>query len=137
KKIILYVSRIHPIKGIERLIESVNNLSRVKIQDYLFVIAGNGDEAYVKSLKMLIKSYDIESYFKFVGYVEKEEKMALIDRSSCFILPSYTESFSISIVEAMARNIPVVTTKGTPWQEINKYKCGYWVENNQKSIQKG
>src|SRR5690606_1110981 len=72
-----------------------------------------------------------------VGYVEKEEKMALIDRSSCFILPSYTESFSISIVEAMARNIPVVTTKGTPWQEINKYKCGYWVENNQKSIQKG
>jgi len=56
------------------------------------------------------------------------------------ILPSYTENFANIIAEALACERPVITTTGTPWKDIEKIGCGYYIEPNEnelfKAIQK-
>jgi glycosyltransferase involved in cell wall biosynthesis len=137
KKAILFLSRIHPIKGLDRFIEAVFLLNPLKIENVIFIIAGTGDRNYISYLEELIKKYELQRYFIFTGYANKEDKIALLDRCACFILPSLTESFSLSIVEAMARGLPVITTKGTPWSELCDRKCGFWIDNSTDGILEG
>jgi len=137
KKVISLIARIHPIKGIERLIEAISMIDKKLLENLIFVIGGTGDENYVDSLKQKIKEYKLENCFLFLGYLDRENKLALLDKSQCFILPSYTENFSISIVEAMARKVPIITTKGTPWKELEENNCGFWTENTVEGIMNG
>ena len=50
------------------------------------------------------------------------------------ILPTKGENFGISIIEALARKIPVITTKNTPWKILNTNKCGWWIKREEKKI---
>ncbi|MGH7870279.1 MAG: glycosyltransferase, partial [Candidatus Dormibacteraceae bacterium] len=45
-----------------------------------------------------------------------------------FILPSFTENFGIAAAEALASGVPVIATKGTPWQDLITHRCGWWVD---------
>lgn len=51
-----------------------------------------------------------------------------------FVLPSYTENFGNVVAEALVCGVPVITTHGTPWSELEKYDCGRWVPVDQNSI---
>lgn len=135
KKIISYISRIHPIKGIERLIEAASKTEG--LEDYVFAIGGNGEDKYINDLKRKIEFYNLSDKFIFLGNLDYNEKIDLLDISTFFILPSFSENFSISIVEAMGRGVPVMTTKGTPWQEIDKEECGFWVDNTIEGLKAG
>ena len=46
-----------------------------------------------------------------------------------FVLPTYSENFGLVVAEALACCVPVITTKGTPWAELQQHKCGWWVDN--------
>ena len=63
-----------------------------------------------------------------------ELKVGALNASDLFVLPSYSENFGMSIAEAMAAKLPVITTHGTPWQEIERYNAGWWVELSQANI---
>lgn len=49
---------------------------------------------------------------------------------SYLIVPSDFENFGNIITEAMVHGIPVIASKGTPWQELNMHHCGWWVDND-------
>lgn len=132
---ILFMSRVHPKKGIELLIEAIAGIQNKQLK---LIVAGEGDESYVEELKQLCKEKNVSEQIEFAGGVYGEEKWELYHASDLFVLPTYSENFGIVVAEALATGLPVITTTGTPWQELVTEKCGWWidlaVENLQKAI---
>ena len=133
KKKILFLSRIHVKKGIAFLIKAVAVLKE-QLQDYTVNIVGEGDSNYVEELKALTVSLGVDNIVCFLGAIYEDEKWDMFRESDLFILPTYSENFGIVVVEALACGTPVLTTKGTPWKDLETYKCGWWVEVGTESI---
>lgn len=127
KKNILFLSRIHVKKGIEFLLEAVS-LLKSQLDGYTVTIAGEGDKEYISFLKSKTKELGIDKMVDFCGGVYGERKWELYRNADVFVLPTYSENFGIVIAEALASGTPVITTKGTPWKELNTEHCGWWTE---------
>jgi len=130
---ILCLSRIHPIKGLENLIDAVNEI-KSELTDYQILIAGNGDENYIKTLQDKVNECGLSEIIKFIGAVYNAQKWELYQNSDFFISSSLSENFGLSIAEALASGTPVITTKGTPWQDIETYHCGKWIDVGSKPL---
>lgn len=127
KKEILFLSRIHVKKGIIFLIEAIANL-KDDLQEYTINIAGEGEESYINELKQQVSKLGVADLIHFVGGIYGNQKWTLFQQADLFILPTHSENFGIVIAEALACGTPVITTKGTPWQELESYHCGWWTE---------
>ena len=89
------------------------------IPELILKIAGN-DEGYKLVLEELIKKYGLKSKVSFIGNVSGEEKELFLRKAKCLVMPSHTENFGIVAVEAMAQGTPVIASKNTPWEIIEK-----------------
>ncbi|MCF2575972.1 glycosyltransferase [Phocaeicola barnesiae] len=127
KKRILFLSRIHIKKGIEFLLEAVA-LLKDKLEGYVIEIAGEGEQEYIARLKQKAKELQIESLVQFCGGVYGDQKWKLFQAADVFVLPTFSENFGIVVAEALACGTPVITTQGTPWQELETAHCGWWTE---------
>lgn len=126
-KELLFLSRIHVKKGINFLIEAIAQL-RDELQDYTIRIAGEGEASYVAELKSLAQSLGVADQIVFEGGVYGNRKWQLFRQADLFILPTHSENFGIAVAEALACGTPVITTQGTPWQELTTHSCGWWTE---------
>ncbi|AXB58510.1 glycosyltransferase [Flavobacterium fluviale] len=118
----VFISRIHPKKGIEILLEAWRNSDTA---GWTLEIAGNGDEDYMISL---IQSAEDMENVRFVGALYEEEKWDFLRSADVMVLPTYSENFGIVVAEALAVGVPVITTTGTPWQDLEKHNCGWWID---------
>ena len=134
KKNILFLSRVHVKKGIEFLLEALSMIKE-QVNGYTINIAGEGDPEYIVSLKKKAKKLGIYDIVNFCGGVYGEEKWKLFRDADVFVLPTYSENFGIVIGEALASGTPVITTKGTPWEELNTEHCGWWTEIGAKATE--
>lgn len=124
KKRIVFLSRIHLKKGIELLLEAWGNLNT---GGWVLEIAGEGDDTYIKELEKKIAN-GTNRNVSMAGPKYGDDKWTFLKSADCFILPTYSENFGIVIAEALAVGVPVITTKGAPWQELVTYECGWWIE---------
>tara|TARA_B100002051_G_scaffold158452_1_gene149847 strand:- start:3683 stop:4834 length:1152 start_codon:yes stop_codon:yes gene_type:complete len=131
KKQLLFLSRIHPKKGIELLLTS---LSLLRPHNWTCVIAGMGSRAYENELIKRVKVLGLEKIVSFTGPVYGEQKDAIFQQSHAFILPTYSENFGIAIAEAMSWGLPVITTTGTPWTALKNPALGWYVNPNVNDI---
>lgn len=125
---LLFLSRIHPKKGIETLIEAWSQLTNNQRQNWKIEIAGNGTKEYISSLQNLINTKKLENEIQIIGPQFREKKIATYHQADLFVLPSYSENFGIVVAEALACGIPVITTNGTPWEELNTFNAGWCVD---------
>ena len=123
---LLFLGRLHPIKGVELLLEAWRELQDAH-PDWQLTIAGKGDDAYVASLHALAEKLELQRV-EFPGAVYGEAKKRLYLASHLFVLPTATENFGMAIAEAQAHAVPVITTKGAPWSGLHSHKSGWWVD---------
>jgi glycosyltransferase involved in cell wall biosynthesis len=128
KRTILFLSRIHPKKGIENLIEAWDQTEKALRQSWQIEIAGNGEENYIATLQKLIVAKGLQDEIKIIGPQFGDAKIHAYHRADLFVLPTHSENFGIVVAEAMACGVPVITTKGTPWEELNSRNAGWWID---------
>jgi glycosyltransferase involved in cell wall biosynthesis len=107
KKIVLFLSRLDPKKGLDLLLPALGELA-LRRKDFAFVLAGMGDSAYEAELAALVKRHGLQDRTVFLGHVHGRVKWSLLCEADLFVLSSYHENFGIAVVEAMAAGLPVV-----------------------------
>lgn len=124
---ILFLSRVHVKKGINFLVEAADVL-RNELQGYKILVAGEGDAAYVAEMKQMISDRGLQDIVQLIGGVYGDEKWRLFQTSDFFVLPTHSENFGLAIAESLASGTPVITTVGTPWNDLNSSHAGAWIE---------
>ena len=121
----LFLSRIHPKKGLIQLIDAWNSVHPV---GWRLIIAGPDEGGHQALIEAKVREAGLTDAVEFRGAVEGEAKAELYMSSDLFILPTFSENFGIVVAEALACGIPVITTRGAPWGGIIEHRCGWWVD---------
>jgi glycosyltransferase involved in cell wall biosynthesis len=117
RKVVLFMSRIHEIKGLDTLITAFASVQEVH-PDAVLVIAGTGDEHLVDRLRALAQKVGVQQRTHWVGFVQGQRKLDLLAAATVFVLPSHSENFGYAVVEAMLAGLPVITTAKVPAGEF-------------------
>ncbi|MEH7521623.1 glycosyltransferase, partial [Priestia megaterium] len=121
-------------KGILDLIEASQKIItelESKNKQVEFVIAGDGE--LESTSKSLVEKLGVSKYFKFVGWVNNEQKQELLKESDLFVLPSYNEGLPLSILEAISYGIPVISTNvGSINEAVKNEENGYLINPGDK-----
>ena len=121
-KKIIFLSRIHPKKGIELLLEAWRLFDT---KDWSLEIAGDGEDSYVTILRE--SAQDLHNV-TFVGPKYGEDKWDFLRSADVMVLPTFSENFGIVVAESLAVGVPVITTHGTPWEDLENNSCGWWID---------
>ncbi len=111
-RVLLFLSRIHPKKGLVNLLQAwqIAKLNHPAGKNWQMVIAGWEQDGHQTELKKLVGELDIASTVHFIGPQFKEEKAACLARADAFILPSFSEGLPMVVLEAWSYGLPVLMT---------------------------
>jgi glycosyltransferase involved in cell wall biosynthesis len=104
---LLFLSRIHPKKGIELLFDA---LAEVPFE-WSLTMAGDGDLAYLEELKKRAEKLHISLNINWLGWINTSERWAIFEQSDLLVLPSYNENFANVVIESLAVGTPVLVSK--------------------------
>lgn len=105
-KLVLFLGRMQPAKGIFDLLEAIAAL-RPAVPDVRLVCAGDGNRIAVASYA---ETLGIADAVKFTGWVGPAGKRALLEAAAAFALPSYEEALPVGLLEAMGAGVPPVAS---------------------------
>ena len=129
----VFISRIHPKKGLDLLLPAWANLAAEKC-DWELIVAGPDEGGYAATVDRLIQKLDLADSVRRVGKISHESKVKLLKSADLFILPSYSEGFTSAILEAMAAALPVVATRECNFSELFQQGGGWECEVNVESL---
>jgi glycosyltransferase involved in cell wall biosynthesis len=109
RRIILFLSRLDPKKGLDLLVRAFADVRR-RVPNASLVIAGDGPREFVDRIKADIEELGIASDVVWTGFLSGQDKQAAFADADVFALSSYSENFGIAVVEAMAARVPVVVS---------------------------
>ena len=128
KKVLLFVSRVHKKKGLMNLVQAWSQLPSEIKGGWIIRIVGPDQDNHTDELKKLCTELDVEKDFEFVGPKYGVELTREYESADLFVLPTHSENFGSVVIEALAHKVPVICTKGAPWEELEINKCGWWIE---------
>ena len=127
---LLYLGRLHRIKGLENLFRALVSLPK----EVELTVCGTGDRRYVTELRALVAALGLEGRVNFKGEVTGPGKAQAFREADICVLPSYSENFGMVVAESLAHGVPVITSRATPWAGVEEHRCGCWVENDPESL---
>jgi glycosyltransferase involved in cell wall biosynthesis len=133
QKIILYLGRIHKIKGLDLLTMAFSEVLK-KLNDARLVIVGP-DDGYLPTLKKLVADLKISDKVLFVGPLYGRDKVQVYVDTDVYVLSSSYEIFGITVLEAMACGVPVIVSEHRGIAEVIDGRAGLAVPLDEEQLQ--
>lgn len=127
----LFLSRVHPKKGVENLLMAWANSQP---RDWVLQIAGPDEGGYLGQVLASAERLGISEQVQYLGEFDDRAKWAVYRGADLFVLPTFSENFGVVVAEALSQGLPVITTTGTPWEDLRTYGCGWWVEPSEAGL---
>jgi len=133
RRTVLYLGRIHPVKGLLRLAQAWCRLPSTT-REWQLVIAGPDEVGHQEEVECILRQAGRSEAVVFAGHVHDEIKWMAFQAADLFVMPSDFENFGTAVGEALAAGLPVITTTGTPWLHLNQVGCGWCVPPTVESL---
>ncbi len=131
-KVIIFVGRIEPLKGIDRLMLAMAQLQNGCRPRLLIIGGGENSQNEIERLRKLAGELQIRDSIDFLGLIKQSELPLFYSAADVCVVPSYYESFGLVALESLACGTPVVATKvGGAASVIRHGETGYLVEDNE------
>ncbi|MFD2569440.1 glycosyltransferase [Spirosoma soli] len=136
QRIILFLSRLNVKKGLDILLPAFKRLSQERADLHL-VLAGP-DDGYLQEIEQFIRQHKLEGRVLLPGMLIKEQKLAAFADADVFTLPTYSESFAIAALEALATGTPSLLTEHVGFGNyIRSYQSAHLCEPTEQSVYDG
>lgn len=127
----VFLSRVHPKKGLPMLVEA---WARVRPAGWELVLAGRDEGGHRAEIEAQAEAAGLSDGVQFVGDLGDADKWGLLASADLFVLPTHSENFGIVVAEALAAGLPVLTTRGAPWAVLDTERCGWWTDVSAAAI---
>jgi poly(glycerol-phosphate) alpha-glucosyltransferase len=134
RKRALFLGRVHPKKGLDMLLPGWAKLGKTA-KDWELVVAGPDEQGYLQQTRTLASSLGLQQDVIFTGPVTGRAKQALLYSADLFVLPSYSEGFPMSLLEAMACRIPITATTSCNFPELFQAGGGWECAPSRESLE--
>ena len=126
---VLYVGRIHPIKGLHRLISAFAAVAP-RHPRWRLRLVGPDEAGHTADLARQISAVGLTKQISIEPPVFGAAKYRLMHGAQLFAVPSLHENFGLTIAESLAVEVPVIATVGTPWKGLVNNRCGWWIDHS-------
>ena len=127
-KVLLFVSRVQRKKGLLNLARAWAMLPKDLRSGWCVRIVGPDQERHTAEIRTECKRFNVAGDWTFIGPKYGEDLRREYARADLFVLPTFSENFGSVVVEALSQSVPVITTKGAPWSELEDHQCGWWID---------
>ncbi|MBL4782704.1 MAG: glycosyltransferase [Porticoccaceae bacterium] len=129
---LLYLGRIHPIKGLDMLLPAWAAVQN-KYPEWQLRVVGPDNGGYLAEVRALATQLNLDRV-EFTGPLVGDEKAQAYADADLFVLPTYSENFGMTVAEALAAGTPAIVTKGAPWGGLNESDAGWWIDIDKGSL---
>lgn len=130
---LLFLGRIHPIKGLDLLLEVWRDLPAEVRQGWRLRFVGNDPDGHQAELERFVAEHDLTDV-DFAGPAWDVGKIEEYAAADLYVLPTKTENFGMTVAESLASGTPVITTKGAPWSGLESNGCGWWIDRTHDAL---
>ncbi len=124
RRVVLYLSRIHPMKGLQLLVPALARVRRW-LRDWLLVIAGSDECGYESAIRSLVSRSGLDDAVVFAGPQWGQDKRDAFAAAELFVLPSLSEAAPIALLEALGAAVPTICTDAVSLAGFERARCGW------------
>ena len=122
---VLFLSRVHKVKGLTNLVQA---WAQVRPTGWRLQIAGPDEGGHLADVLRAAQAVGVAGSIDYLGEVDGARKTEVYHSANLFVLPTFSENFGVVVAEALSHGLPVITTRGAPWADLETHGCGWWVD---------
>jgi glycosyltransferase involved in cell wall biosynthesis len=124
---LLFLSRIHPKKGVDVLLRAWRNVQDSN-RDWNLVICGPDCNGHLNQMRGLAQSIHAQRV-TFTGMIAEDQKSDYYRSAELYVLPTHNDNWAVTVADALAHAVPAIVSRGAPWSGLEQHRCGWWIDN--------